>query len=241
MSNICQFPVIAGVDIHTDSEGRFNLNALHRASGTTKTKAPNEWLRTQQANDLVNELKSQTGDSRFDPVKVKRGGNTPGTFADELLAISYAGWINPAFQLKVNRVFIDYRTGNLQPVIPQSLPDALRLAADLAEENKSMKPKVEAFERIAGSDGSMCIRDAAKDLQMRPTDLTGWLSANKWIYKRTGKANWIAYQERIQSGHLEHKVHISTREDGTEKITEQVRVTPKGLAKLASITSKAAA
>lgn len=26
-------PVIAGVEINTDTEGRFNLNALHKASG----------------------------------------------------------------------------------------------------------------------------------------------------------------------------------------------------------------
>ena len=33
MSSIVRLPVIAGVEITTDAQGRFGLNALHRASG----------------------------------------------------------------------------------------------------------------------------------------------------------------------------------------------------------------
>lgn len=49
-------PIIAGIEITTDSEGRFNLNALHKASGGQKSKAPNEWLRTIQAKELITTL-----------------------------------------------------------------------------------------------------------------------------------------------------------------------------------------
>lgn len=86
-----------------------------------------------------------------------RGG---GTFAHELLAVEYAGWISPAFRLKVNQTFIDYRAGRLQPAIPQSLPEALRLAADLAEQKQRLEqkmlmdaPKVEFAERVATASG----------------------------------------------------------------------------------------
>ena len=43
-----------------------------------------------------------------------KGGTTPGTFTHELLAIEYAGWISPAFRLRVNQAFIDLKTGQLQ-------------------------------------------------------------------------------------------------------------------------------
>lgn len=126
--------------------------------------------------------------------------------------------------------------------IPQSLPEALRLAADLAEKNTQLehlvaeaKPKVEALDRIATADGSLCIRDAAKTLQARPKDLTNWLSENQWIYKRTGVAYWIGYQHKIQQGVLEHKSTTVHRDDDTEKVVTQVRVTPKGLAKLSAV------
>jgi len=106
----------------------------------------------------------------------------------------------------------------------------------LALESKVFEqtPKVEALDRISTAEGSSCITDTAKMLQIRPKDLFGYLSSNKWIYKRTGGKHWIAYQNRLQQGLLEHKVTVVTRSDGTEKATEQVRVTPKGITKLAA-------
>jgi len=107
-----------------------------------------------------------------------------------------------------------------------------RVLALEAEANEN-RPKVAAYERIAGGDGSLCVTDAAKTLQMPPRDLFARLSAMKWIYRRAGCAHWVAYQDKLQRGLLEHKVTEVTRSDGSAKITEQVRVTPKGLAKLA--------
>ncbi|QPB42173.1 phage antirepressor KilAC domain-containing protein [Rodentibacter haemolyticus] len=43
------------------------------------------------------------------------------------------------------------------------------------------------------------------------------------------------YQDKLQSGLLEHKIHTATKDDGTEKICEQVLVTAKGLAKLSKM------
>jgi phage antirepressor YoqD-like protein len=101
-----------------------------------------------------------------------------------------------------------------------------------------MQPSVEAYDRIAKADGSLCLTDAAKTLQMRPKDFIQKLQAEKWIYKRAGNSHWLGYQDKTQSGYLEHKITEVTRSDGTTKITEQVRVTPKGLAKLAKDQGK---
>lgn len=126
--------------------------------------------------------------------------------------------------------------------IPQTLSEALRLAADQAdtiEQQKVLieaaKPVVDAFERIANAEGSLCITDAAKALQVRPKDLFAFLRQREWVYSRPGKAGDIAYQDKLKAGYLDHKVTVVTRLDGTEKTTEQVRVTSKGLAKLALI------
>ncbi|MCG5241403.1 phage antirepressor KilAC domain-containing protein [Azospirillum doebereinerae] len=102
-------------------------------------------------------------------------------------------------------------------------------AEKIAEEASE---KAVAHDRIAGADGSMCITDAAKALQHPPKVLFAYLRANGWVYSRPGKAGDIAYQDKIKLGLLEHKVTVVTRPDGTEKTTEQVRVTSKGLAKL---------
>lgn len=133
------------------------------------------------------------------------------------------------------------------PAIPQTLPEALRLAADLAEQNGLLQlvvaeqaPKIEALNRIAVADGSLCLTDAAKSLQIKRKDLIAILQARKWIYRRTGSTHFVAYQDKIQAGVMEHKYSTVERPDGTEKTTEQARVTPKGLVRLATIIREAA-
>jgi len=107
-----------------------------------------------------------------------------------------------------------------------------RLALEMKVE--VMQPKVDALDRILTfSDGSLCVTDAAKHLQLAPKNLFLWLQVNKWIYRRAGGNHWIGYQDRIQSGLVEHKVGTVERTDGTKKIVEQARITAKGLSMLA--------
>lgn len=252
-------PVIAGVEITTDEAGRFNLNALHRASGTGDHKRPSKWLATEQAKALIEELQKNLspnqgfGQNLLDTdisVSVIKGGVSPGTFAHELLAISYAGWISPAFQLQVNQVFLDYRTGRLSvPVAKPALTtieilqlameseqERLRLEAanhELALQMEAAKPKVEALDLIATADGSLNLTEAAKALQQQPRKFNQYLSSLRWIYKRAGGKRWLGYQDKVQQGLLEHKVETITLADGSERLCEQVRITPKGLTKLA--------
>ena len=129
------------------------------------------------------------------------------------------------------------------PAIPQTLPEALRLAADLAEQNNQLRlvvteqaPKVEALARIADARGSMCLTDAAKHLGVQRCKLIDWMRANRWIYRREGCARWLAYQPRMSAGLLDHKVTVlGLDEEGDQRLASQVRITPKGLAKLAQV------
>lgn len=122
------------------------------------------------------------------------------------------------------------------PVFLRStLLDYTEKVLELQQQVEDQAPLVEGMHRIAMSDGSLCITDAAKTLQIRPKDLFQYLRSNGWVYRRTGNSHDCAYQSKIVSGLLEHKTTVVSRSDGSEKITEQVRVTPKGLAKLAEI------
>ena len=105
----------------------------------------------------------------------------------------------------------------------------IALEAKVAEQ----APAVAAQALLAGADGSMRITNAAKALHQRPKDLFAWLSAHRWIYKRAGTAVWLGYQDRIQSGLIEHKTTTVERSDGTDKVIEQVLITAKGLDRLA--------
>lgn len=98
-----------------------------------------------------------------------------------------------------------------------------------------MTPQVQALERIAVADGSLCITDTAKTLQIRPKDLFAFLRSNGWIYRRPGTDTDIAYQAKLVAGLLEHKTETVYRSDGSEKVRTQVRVTPKGLTVLGKL------
>lgn len=237
-------PVIAGVEITTDEAGRFNLNALHQVSGLGAEKAPSKWLRNKQTQELTAEVEKQTGQICLVSIEGRNGG----TFAHELLAISYAGWISPAFQLQVNQVFLDYRTGKLaqlDPMLVLNDPASMRSllltysekVLDLEQQIEVSKPKLQAFDRLVVADGSLNLTEAAKALQQQPKKFNQHLSNLRWIYKRTGGRNWLGYQDKVQQGLVEHKVTTVAMPDGSERLCEQVRITPKGLTKLAQALS----
>ncbi len=106
----------------------------------------------------------------------------------------------------------------------------------IALENKvtEQEPKVAALEKLSELDGSLNVTEAAKVLDVQPQNLFTWLMRNRWIYRRLGSKNWLGYQDKTQRGYVTHKVQPILLADGTERISEQVRITPKGLAKLAT-------
>ncbi|WP_050297755.1 KilA-N domain-containing protein [Yersinia intermedia] len=89
------------IEITTDLKGRFNLNALHKASGGEKKDGPAYWLVLDSTENLINELEKQTTEITVAKKECRNGG----TFTHELLAVSYSGWISPTFQLQANQTF----------------------------------------------------------------------------------------------------------------------------------------
>ena len=153
---------------------------------------------------------------------------------------------------EVRRYFIECErlAKSAQPVDPMAAladPAAMRgllltyteKVLTLQGEVATMAPKVAALDRIATSDGSMCITDAAKTLQIQPRKLTQLLQEQGWVYRRPMGSGWLAYQDRIQQGLMEHKVTTGEKGDGHEWTNTQARITPKGLTKLATVIRQA--
>lgn len=128
------------------------------------------------------------------------------------------------------------------PRIPANYAEALQLAADQAKETQRLigvlelqAPKVAAINRLAAAGGSICISDAAKQLQLSPNQLFAWLEAHRWIFHRGGSKRWTAYQPQITKGFMVHKVTELKPdvETGAERAAYQPLITPKGLTYLA--------
>lgn len=120
--------IVSDHPIPVDANGRVNLNALHKLSGLGEHKRPSKWLATKTTKMLIREL-SQSPNSGFGVstasphsgsavISIVQGGINPSTYAHELLAVSYAGWISPKFQLMVNQAFIDARKVDAVTVVP---------------------------------------------------------------------------------------------------------------------------
>lgn len=231
--------ILDSITIRTDADGRYCLNDLHRAAGAESKHQPAFWMRNAQTQALIEEMR--TSANLQTPVSTLNDGINNGTYVAKELVYAYAMWISPAFHLKVIRAY-DNLVTQPKPMNPAQLSrmqlielamEAERERLVLAEKVEQMLPKAEGFDRIAGAEGSLCLRDAAKELQIQPKQLNLWLQANKWIYKRAGCSNYIGYQDRIQAGLLEHKTNVVIDGAGNERLRDQVRITGKGLARLA--------
>lgn len=97
---------VCGVSVRRDAEGRYSLNDLHKAAiangNATDSQKPSEFLRASSVLEFVNVLNLEAG---IPATKTVKGRGITGTFAVELVAIRYAAWINPAFEVSVYRTF----------------------------------------------------------------------------------------------------------------------------------------
>lgn len=112
------------------------------------------------------------------------------------------------------------------------------LAAEQQAEIAEMRPRAEGFDRLADGSGSMTITEAAKALQVAPRALGEELRECRWCYRIKEQGPWLGYQAIIDAGLLEHKVRTLEHPQDPAlpgKVVTQVRVTAKGLARLATM------
>jgi hypothetical protein len=124
--------VIANTQIRRDDAGRFCLNDVHEASGSDKRYQPANWLRLNQTQELILELKKgRKNDKQFltseelEPV-VSAPGGYGGTYVVKELVYAYATWRSAAFFLIVIRAYDALITASPSGQAAETLDDARR-------------------------------------------------------------------------------------------------------------------
>ncbi|MBB8029246.1 KilA-N domain-containing protein [Escherichia coli] len=238
-------PVIAGVEIPTDVVGRFNLNALHKASGEGDHKRPSKWLVTEQAKSLISELKKQSPNSGLgqEVIKTVKGGAYPGTFAHELLAVEYAGWISPAFRLQVNQTFIDYRTGKLVASNNQlpNFDDPIAAAEAWIEAKKSERIALGYAERQARyisnleshlANGITPVQFCKQLNGVNTRQVNAFLEERNWLYDDRPDAMYPRWRVKAyaRDQYLTERYSQVKQENGEMRDTFKPLLKPKGAA-----------
>lgn len=209
MTNAQQLTV-ANIAVRQDSEGRFNLNDLHKAAGGNPKDKPTNFTRRDETKSLIVELANCSEMSNYVAPMSSVAGRYGGTFVVEDLVYTYAMWISPAFHLKVVRAYRQAGT-NPQPAqpaqhqVPQTMAQALRLAADQAEQIEQLE-----------SDNKQLTTD-----NKEMSDELNFVTINEYIaldhrYMDRGTksllgraASKMAKQKGIQLDHQERTVSVS--------------------------------
>ncbi|AVF34864.1 phage antirepressor KilAC domain-containing protein [Rahnella sikkimica] len=119
----------------------------------------------------------------------------------------------------------------LKNQLPQSLPDALRLAADLAEEKQALEsqlalaaPKVDFVDQYVIAKGSMGFRSVCKLLKAKEPEFRLFLIDEKIIYRQDGQ--FTPYSTHTAAGRFEMKTGTNPN---NQHAFRQARFTPKGI------------
>lgn len=126
------------------------------------------------------------------------------------------------------------------PKLPQTMAQALRLAAEQAEQIEAQQeqlalaaPKVEYVDRYVAANGSMGFRQVAKLLRANEHEFRAWLQDAKVMYRLGGE--WAAYQNHIEAGRFVVRAGVATANDHAFNTT---KFTPKGVEWVAGLWGK---
>ncbi|MEC5321563.1 phage antirepressor KilAC domain-containing protein [Brenneria populi subsp. brevivirga] len=122
--------------------------------------------------------------------------------------------------------------------VPQSLPEALRMAADLAEQQQVLKdelaaaaPKVEFVDRYVTATGSMTFRQVCKLLNAKEPEFRLFLIEKNIMYRLNGVLT--PRHQHTDAGRFE--VKTGTTNSGNHYAFSQARFTAKGVKWIAGL------
>ncbi|EPF4596899.1 phage antirepressor KilAC domain-containing protein [Escherichia coli] len=188
-------------------------------------------------NDFIARVKDELDGEYYEIFVVQKLNNT----TSETISMTYKQALRVAARESkaVRRSLIDkleelQQASTASPVIPQTLPEALRLAAELAEQKQLLEqkahqlnqqlvaaaPKVDFADRVSVAKGIL-IGNFAKVVGLKQNALFVWLRENGILIASGGRKN-VPFQQYINAGYFTVKEVVLDDEDGY-----QIRLTPQ--------------
>lgn len=229
-------------------------NVMINATEMAKSfdKRPVDWLQNQSTIAFLNELSKVRKSTLTDLVQVTKGGNNPGTWMHEDVALEFARWLSPAFAIWCNdriKELLKYGMTATQPTLDEMVnnPDlVIRMATQLKQEREEKArleaenkriieetaPAVTFTQAVSGSASSCLIGELAKLIDqngypMGEKRLFKWLRENGYLGTKGERYN-IPNQRYIEQGLFELKKGTRSGNNGVMYTTITPKVTGKG-------------
>lgn len=211
------------------------VNATQMAKPFGNEKRPQFWLSNQYAKDYINELSKARNIALADLVIVTKGGNNPGTWMHEDVALEFARWLSPAFAIWCNdRIKELLRTGvatvssddeaiaYAMQVLNNRLEQARQEKAMLEQQNnylsneiRQQAPKVKYVDDVLQSARTYTSTQMAKELDMKTADqLHKKLKEKGVMFYQSGQ--WMLTATHCSKGYTRPRTTVFTRSDGSQ-------------------------
>lgn len=213
-------------------------NVMVNATQMAKSfgKEPKFWLMNQSTTDYLNELSKVRNLTLTDLVQVTKGGNNPGTWMHEDVAMEFARWLSPAFAIWCNdriKELLQYGMTAMQPTLEQMInnPDlVISLATQLKNEREEKQrleqqnalqeeqllqasPKVSYYDNHLQSVNTQTSTQVAKQIGMDAEKLHKKLKEIGVIYRQSGQ--WLLHTPYSTWGLHSTRTQTYTRSDGS--------------------------
>ena len=197
-------------------------------------KQPIDWLKTNQSKDYIETFSKLKFISLADLVQVIKGGNNPGTWMHEDVALEFARWLSPAFAIWCNDRIkellktgvttvsnddeaIAYAMTVLNRRLEESKAEKERLEQQNRLQSEQLKlaaPKVQYVDNVLRSVNTYTVTQLAKELGFNSGEaLNKKLKEMRVQYKQSGQ--WLLYTDYSGKGYTKTKTESFTRNDGS--------------------------
>ncbi|HDN9018218.1 TPA: KilA-N domain-containing protein [Aeromonas salmonicida] len=148
--------VIESHSIAVKDDGMYCLNDLHKAAmalgKATESQRPGNFLQNQ-----AEFIKAIEADARFQAsVKSIKGGVKQGTWAIEIVAMKYAGWIDASFEVQVYAAAQALRHGDIEKAVELSGSKAAKAALDDMRLAKAVTLRAQALDQQIKNAQAIC-------------------------------------------------------------------------------------
>lgn len=210
---------------------------------------PADWLRTEQAQRIIEAVSVSQKCDTADLVQVKQGGTNQGTWLHEDLALVFAQWLSPELYLWCNDRIKELLTTGvatisnddeailqamtiLQKRVEESRQRVQMLEGTVeAQENeiKRLAPAADYTHQVLQSTSTFTLTELAKDMGFRSVhELTKWAVAHGILYRQSDR--WLPTAKYSGKGYFSTRTCKYVKSDNSIGTSLSTVVTERGRA-----------